>query len=132
MVALDVKDSFMCYAGFAGCDAPRAVLSSVVARPDMLGIMAGMDQKDSIPRDGGYARRRLLQWHVRVWFCRYSSPRDVVPSVPCRPKMLGIMASMHLDKDVDDVNEQQLRKILSIGQRHHGEVLLYRRPVPRS
>ena len=94
MVALDVKDSFMCYAGFAGCDAPRAVLSSVVARPDMLGIMAGMDQKDSIPRDGGYARRRLLQWHVRVWFCRYFSPRAVVLSVPCRPKMLGIMASM--------------------------------------
>ena len=39
MVGMDVKDSVMCCAGFAGCDAPRAVFSSVVARPEMLGIM---------------------------------------------------------------------------------------------
>ena len=43
---MDVKDSLMCCTGFAGCDAPRAVFSSVVGRPKMLGIMAGMNQKD--------------------------------------------------------------------------------------
>ena len=32
---------------FAGDYAPRAVLSSLVGRPMMLGIMAGMEQKDS-------------------------------------------------------------------------------------
>ena len=33
--------------GFTGDDAPRAVQPFLVVRPKMLGIMAGMDQKDS-------------------------------------------------------------------------------------
>ena len=33
--------------GFAGDDAPRAVFSFLVVRPEMLGIMAGMDQMHS-------------------------------------------------------------------------------------
>ena len=37
----------MQWAGFTGDDAPRAVLLFLVVRPKMLGIMAGMDQKDS-------------------------------------------------------------------------------------
>ena len=37
--------------GWYACDnAPRAVFTSLVGRPMMLGIMAGMNQKDSCPR----------------------------------------------------------------------------------
>ena len=35
--------SGMCNAGFAGDNAPRAVLPSIVGRPKMPGIMVGMD-----------------------------------------------------------------------------------------
>ena len=35
---------------FSGVNVPRVVLSSLVGRPMMLGIMAGMNQKDSCPR----------------------------------------------------------------------------------
>ena len=35
-------------AGFAGCDAPRDVFPMVDDWPEMLGIVAGMDQKDSV------------------------------------------------------------------------------------
>ena len=41
-------------AGIAGDSAPRAVFSSLVGRPRVLGILAGMDQKDSCPRRTGY------------------------------------------------------------------------------
>ena len=37
-------------AGYAGCDAPRAVFFSPVRRPTMLGIMAVMDQKNTFSR----------------------------------------------------------------------------------
>ena len=40
----------MQFVGFTGDDAPRAVLPSLIVRPKMLGIMAGMDQKDSCLR----------------------------------------------------------------------------------
>ena len=40
--------------GFTGCAAPRAVSVSLIRRPVMLGIMAGMDQKDSCPRCTGF------------------------------------------------------------------------------
>ena len=35
--------SGMCKAGFAGDDAPRAVLPSIVGRPKMAGTMVGME-----------------------------------------------------------------------------------------
>ena len=41
-------------AGIAGDSAPRAVFSSLVGRPRVRGILAGMDQKDSCPRRTGY------------------------------------------------------------------------------
>ena len=43
------KDSYcgMYKAGYAGCDAPRAVFVSLVLRLMVFGIMAGMVQKDS-------------------------------------------------------------------------------------
>ena len=37
----------MCLAGFTGDGASWAVFLSVVCRPEMLGIMASLDQKDS-------------------------------------------------------------------------------------
>ena len=52
---------------FAGVFAVRAVLLSVLVRPTMLGITAGMFQKDRyVVRCR--AHRRLLQWHVHGWF----------------------------------------------------------------
>ena len=50
MVGMDVKDSYMCYAGFARYDAPHVMFPSVVDRPRMLGTMAGLNQKDRIHR----------------------------------------------------------------------------------
>ena len=49
LASMDQEDSFssMCKAGLACYDAPRAVFSYLVRRPMMLGIMAGMHQKDS-------------------------------------------------------------------------------------
>ena len=38
--------SGMCRVGFTGYDAPRVMFPSGVARPKMLRILAGMDQKD--------------------------------------------------------------------------------------
>ena len=38
--------SCVLWAGFTGDDALRAVFPSVVVRPKMLGVMAGLDQKD--------------------------------------------------------------------------------------
>ena len=85
MVGKDVQDSFyvLCWVRWL-----------LVARPEILGIIACMDQKDSIPRVW-CAHRRLWQWHVHRWFCRYFCPRAVVLSVVVRPKKLGIMASMN-------------------------------------
>ena len=37
----------MCLAGFTGDDTSCSVFLSVVCRPEMLGIMASLDQKDS-------------------------------------------------------------------------------------
>ena len=54
------------FAGFAGYVTFRAVFPSVVAWPEMLGIMGGMDLKDSLRV--WCAHRRLLQWHVQGLF----------------------------------------------------------------
>ena len=79
-------------AGFAGCDAPRVVFPLVGDGHPMLGITAGMDQKDSIPRLW-CALRRLRQWHVQGWFCRLCSSRCVLSSV-VKPKTLDTLAHM--------------------------------------
>ena len=39
--------SGLCYAGFAGVDSSRTVYPSVVVRPKMLGVLVGVEQKDS-------------------------------------------------------------------------------------
>ena len=49
---MDQKDRYSCKykVGIYGDNAPRAVFSSLVGRPRVLGILAGLDQKDSCPR----------------------------------------------------------------------------------
>ena len=69
-----------------------SVFPSVDDWPQMLGIKAGMDQKDSIPKIW-YPHRRLWQWHVQGWFYRLCSSRCVLSSV-VKPKMLDTLAHM--------------------------------------
>ncbi|KAL3672980.1 actin [Phytophthora oleae] len=57
--------SGMCKAGFAGDDAPRAVFPSIVGRPKHLGIMVGMDQKDTYVGDEAQSKRVSHQARYR-------------------------------------------------------------------
>ena len=66
--SLVVICSGMCRVGFTGCDAPRVIFPCGVAKPNMLCILAGMDQKDCFDM-------------VQGWFCWYFTPRAVF--LPC-------------------------------------------------
>ena len=75
------SSSDMHKAGYAGCDAPRAVFLSLVLTRMMLGIMACIDQKDSCSD------------MFKAGIAGDSAPRAVLlPFV--RPMMLRIMAGM--------------------------------------
>ena len=65
-----------------------SVFPSVDDWPQMLGIMAGLDQKDSLPRGRCCACCRHWQWHVRGWFSWLCFSRCVLSS------MLDILAHM--------------------------------------
>ena len=69
--------SGMFMACFAGEDAIRAVFPLIVDRPRMLGILVGMDQKDSYAARLRSAHRRLRHWHGRGWFCWFDTVRAV-------------------------------------------------------
>merc|ERR1712039_718092 len=49
-IVIEIGSTFA-RAGFAGDEAPRVIMPSVVGRPKMPGIMVGMDQKDSYVGD---------------------------------------------------------------------------------
>lgn len=50
-----------CKAGFAGDDAPRSVVTSVVGRPKMPGIMLGLDQKEIYVGEEAHSKRGVLK-----------------------------------------------------------------------
>ena len=50
-----------CKAGFAGDDAPRSVLSTIVGRPKMPGIMIGHDYKEVYVGDEAQQKRGVLR-----------------------------------------------------------------------
>ena len=79
VVALVVDSaSGLCKAGIA--DVPRrAVFHSVVFRPEMLGIMACLDQKNN---------------YVLGWFCWVTIPLVLCSLFVFTPKMLGILVGM--------------------------------------
>ena len=65
MVALAVDNgSGVCADGFAGDEAPRAELPTIVGRPKMPGMMVGMDQKDSNDGDEVLSKRGVLKYPI--------------------------------------------------------------------
>ena len=93
LVGLDQKDSCsdMNNAGYAGCDAPRAVFFSLVRRPMMLGIMAVVDQKNTFSRL--WSRQCKLSGSVAVPQLQFFDGRQH----PCR----GALASLGPDCSSD-------------------------------
>ena len=71
---------YACNAGFTGYDAPRVMFPSGVARPKMLHILAGMDQKD---RCSGI---------FKAGFPGYNTPRAVL----CGMARLVLLVTVHL------------------------------------
>lgn len=110
--------SGVCKAGFAGDDAPRVSFPSIIGRPKMPGIMAGMDQKEYYVGDEAQAKRGVLNLEYpikhgivtdyydmeKIWYHCFFNELRVTPSEhPCliteasqnpkmnREKMINIM-----------------------------------------
>ena len=92
----------MCRVGFTGYDAPRVMFPSVVVRPEMPCIMAGMDLKDSL-----VACTRLVllvTMHFALsslpWFagplCKALWPLWTKRTVAVSFTMLVLLVTMHL------------------------------------
>ena len=89
-------------AGYAGDNALRAVFSSLVRRPKMLGIMAGMDQKDSC--SGMY----------KAGIAGDNTLRAVFVSLVGRPMMVDIVAVMDQKDSCDMVPMFRLLMLWSL------------------
>ena len=79
---VDNPGSGMCRVGFTGYYAPCVMFPSGVARPTMLRVLAGMDQKD-----------RYSGIYMTGIAC-YNAPRAVFSSLVHKPLMLGTLACM--------------------------------------
>ena len=77
------------FAGLPGDVLLRAVFPSVVVWPEMLGIMAVLNQKDSTTLVVNHGSGMC-----RVGFTGHDAPRVTFPSGVARPKMPSIMAGM--------------------------------------
>ena len=64
---VDDNGSGMCKVGISGDDAPRPVIPSIVEKPTMPGIMAGMDQKDGNSSDEAPSKRCKVSVAVDEW-----------------------------------------------------------------
>ena len=78
-----------CFSGFPGDVPLRAVLPSVVVRPQLLDIMAVLYQQDSTSLVVNHGRGMC-----RVGFTGFYTPRVMFPSGVAKPRMLCILASM--------------------------------------
>ena len=88
--------SGMCKSGISGDIAPRAVLSSLVGRPTMLGIMGGMARRTGFAPVR--ARSRPFSLFVRSLFALFRPSRRTalrfVLAVTCT--RLVLLVTMHL------------------------------------
>ena len=88
-LVVDSGSGMLAMLGFPGDVSPRAVFPSVVVRPETLGIMADMNQKDSTT-----LVVNLGSGMCRLGFTWYDPPCVMFPSGVPKPRMLSILAGM--------------------------------------
>ena len=133
MSVSDQKDrcSGIYKAGIDGDYAPRAVFSSLVRRPRLIGIMGGIFQKDSYALGSGT---------YKAGIAGDCAPGAVFASLVRRPMMLGILAGMDLKSvfmfvDIPFVLQRQILMVQTFLQTIDFPQLLFKVvdvPVSRS